>query len=250
MPESPVGAVDKALLTLSRLGEAGPSGVGLAELAESLGLHKPTLHRTLAALRHRDFVEQVDEGRYRLGPAATRLADSFVGEAHLPVLLRPALEAVRDQLDELVHLGALGGRQIVYLDKVEPERTVRVWSQVGARRPAASTALGRALLCRAGLEPATLAWYAAEAVPAGRLADELAAARRRGWASEVEENEPGIACVAVPVLRGATPVAAVSVTVPVERGDASRREAIGRTLLDHLPALLPAGLSVPGPGPD
>ncbi|MEG3616113.1 IclR family transcriptional regulator [Isoptericola haloaureus] len=218
MEPSPLGSVDKALLTLDALGRAGAAGTTLARLAADVGVNKSTLHRTLSALRHRGYAEQSDDGGYRLGPAVLALSSSYLAEENLPALLRPALEALRDEVDELVHLGVLAGQEVVYLDKVEPQRAVRVWSAVGRRRPAETTALGRAF-----------------AAPAA------------GVATETEETEPGIACAAVAVLRGDRPVAAVSITAPVERMTGPSRDRRIRALTEVLPQHLPPGLTVSGP---
>jgi IclR family acetate operon transcriptional repressor len=248
---SPLGSVDKALTTLEALAAAGSAGVALGELARELGLHKASLHRTLAALRYRGYAEQdAVTGDYRLGPAATALATVFLGEENLPALLHPALVAVCRATDELVHLGALAGTEIVYLDKVEPARAVRVWSAVGRRRPAATTALGRALLAYRPLDDGSLAWYA-DATPEDHPVSDAAlreicdGVRANGYATEDEENEPGISCVAVPVLRGGQSVAAVSVTAPAERLGARRRREIETILREVVPPLLPATLAVP-----
>ncbi|GAB2453783.1 IclR family transcriptional regulator [Xylanimonas ulmi] len=251
---SPIGAVDKALLALDALARAGADGAPLADLAADVGVHKTTLHRTLAALRHRGYAEQTPGGAYRLGAAALTLASTFLREENLPGLLRPALTALSEQVDELVHLGALAGREIVYLDKVEPQRAVRVWSAVGRHRPAATTALGRAWLAAAqaagdALDDAALARLAGDDADPAALRDALAQASARGYAEENQENEPGIACVAVAVLRAGRPIAAVSITAPAERlSGAARRARVG-ALLDTLPTLLPAGLTTPGVGP-
>jgi len=252
---SPLGSVDKALLTLDALASAGAGGVSLAELAGRVGANKSTLHRTLAALRHRGYAEQTADGAYRLGPAVLALGTAYLAEENLPDLLRPALQALRDDVDELVHLGVLVGREVVYLDKVEPQRAVRVWSAVGRRRPAATTALGRALLAAGPLrEPAggevgadALAPYVTGGVGPDRLLAALVEARTTGVATETEENEPGIACAAVAVLRAGHPVAAVSITAPVERMTGAARAERIDALRTTLPRLLPPGLSLTPP---
>lgn len=239
-PPSPLGSVDKALLTLDALARAGARGLALAELAGEVGANKSTLHRTLAALRHRGYAEQTEAGDYRLGPAVLALGTAFLSEENLPGLVRPALEALRDEVDELVHLGTLAGQEVVYLDKVEPQRPVRVWSAVGRRLPAATTALGRAMLAAT---PPSSAGAGAGDLPASVLTE----ARERGYATETEENEPGIACVAVAVLRAGRPVAAVSVTAPVERLTGAGRAARVEALRDVLSRTLPPGLTLPAP---
>jgi DNA-binding IclR family transcriptional regulator len=245
MDASPLGSVDKALLALDTLAGFGAAGAPLATLAQAVGVSKPTLHRTLAALRHRGYAEQTPDGAYRLGPAALALGSSYLAEENLPALLRPALTALSEKIDELVHLGVLAGREVVYLDKVEPQRAVRVWSAVGRRRAAATTALGRALLSAQELDDAALARFAGTETSPQRLRDALAEARTRGIAGETEENEAGIACIAVPLLRAGRAVAAVSVTAPVERLRGAARDERIAALRDTLPALLPAGLAVP-----
>ncbi|PUB24078.1 IclR family transcriptional regulator [Promicromonospora sp. AC04] len=246
MDASPLGSVDKALLALDTLAGFGAAGAPLATLAQAVGVSKPTLHRTLAALRHRGYAEQAPDGAYRLGPAALALGGTYLAEENLPALLHPALTALSEEVDELVHLGVLAGREVVYLDKVEPQRAVRVWSAVGRRRAAATTALGRALLSVQELDDAALARFAGDDTTPRRLRAALADARTSGVAGETEENEPGIACVAVPLLRAGRAVAAVSITAPVERlRGAARAERVG-ALRKVLPSLLPAGLGVPG----
>ncbi|HEY0216660.1 MAG TPA: IclR family transcriptional regulator [Cellulomonas sp.] len=247
---SPVESVDRALLALEALAGCGARGMSLADLSAALGLHKTTLHRSLAALRHRDYVAQDPQtGRYSLGPAVLRVADRYLAEDELPARLHGALTALCTATDELVHLGALSGVQVVYLDKVEPERAVRVWSAVGRRNWAATTALGRAMLAFRDTPDAALDGYVAAVEPAGRvdvarLADELSRARVRGYALEVEENEPGIACLAVPLLRAGRPVAAVSITAPAERMTPDRLTDLHARVRAVVPPLLPAGLTL------
>ncbi len=248
---SPVEAIDRALLVLQALSGDGPGGCTLAELAARLEVNKTTLHRVLGALKFRDFVVQDPaSGRYALGPAVAALADQYFGEDNLPALLHPALLALVAEVDELVHLGALTGAHVLYLDKVEPDRAIRVWSAVGRRMPAVTTALGRALLAFRGTDRAMLESYLPAAdrgpVDADHVWATLQLARARGYAMEDQENEPGVTCVAVPLLRGGTAVAAVSVTAPAERMSDERVRRIHDAMRAVLPPLLPGGLSLPG----
>ena len=191
---SPVGSVDKALTLLEILGRAGPEGLMLREIAAESGLNKGSVHRLLRALAYRGYAQQgaLDQ-RYRLGPAPLDLTESFTRGENLPVLFAPALAGISLRTQELVHLGRLEGTDVVYLDKVEPERTLRVWSRVGSRAPAARTSLGRALLAADGVSDPQLVPYAEatgegeDAIAPVRLQEIIDATRQRGWSVEHEE---------------------------------------------------------------
>ncbi len=247
---SPVESVDRALLALQVLARAGARGISLADLASELGLSKTTAHRSLAALKFRGFASQDPAtGHYALGAAATALGDEFLSDENLPVLVHPALLALSSAVGELVHLGVLSGSQVLYLDKVEPERSVRVWSAVGRRMPAVTTALGRAILAFRHADRSILAEYVRASGVAKQVAQRLETvvdeARATGYATENEENEAGISCVAIPLMRSGTAIAAVSITAPAERMTADRIAWLHSEMRRVLPPLLPAGLGVP-----
>lgn len=252
---SPVGSVDRALALLEILAQAGPQGLALREVAARSALSKGSAHRLLRALMHRRFVEQTTpDQNYRLGSAMPVLLGQFERGENLAMLMAPALAAVSQQLQELVHLGLLEGPHVHYLDKVEPERALRVWSRIGKQAPAARTAMGRAMLAAEGVRGAALAPYAQASaaddpgpgrrVTAAHLAEVVETASGRGWAAEIEENEAGIACVGVALIRPGDRSIAVSVTGPIERMGPERRAEIGTLLRTQLTDLAPAGFTV------
>lgn len=251
MTEPPrVEAIDRALALLTALAEAGPGGASLARLCEETGVNKSTAYRALATFRSRGFARQRDDGDHVLGPAATGLGDRFLGRDHLVGHLHPALVELSRLAGELVHLGAMVDADVVYLDKVEPtSRAIRVWSAVGQRVPVATSSLGRALLAAQNVPDEQLTVYN-RALPAGRdvrvdrLRDVVTDARRTGIAVEVEENEPGVACVGVALMRGTDAVAALSITSLASRMTPSRIEELADIVRRELPPLLPDGLAL------
>lgn len=253
---SPLGSVDKALRALQRLGDAGADGLPLTRFAAELGLNKASLHRTLSALRHRGFVEQDNNGNYRLGNAILALADSYLHDKSLRRIFHAGLGKLCTQINETCHLGVLIGEQIVYIDKVEPLRAIRIWSEIGWRNPAVCTALGRAILCQQFVDfesfaarfPTTIAKRTPHTRTTLRSVwQELIESRKRGFAKEEQENEPGITCVAVALLRGTDVVAAISITTLADRMDGRRMLSVVRALHDCITPYLPPGLSLQMP---
>lgn len=256
---SPLGSVDKALRAMQRLGDAGAGGLGLTELARDLGLNKASLHRTLLALRHRGFVEQDENSNYRLGPAFLAVADSFMRDESLRSLLHDALAQFSTLINETCHMGVLTGEQIVYIEKVESQRATRIWSEIGWRNPAVTTALGRAILSQKFVDFSSFSAAFPSGVPRRTsytrrsmraVWQELLDARKRGYAKEEQENELGITCVGIAILRGQNVIAALSITAPSDRMDAKRMAMLIRKLRDHLASRLPPGLVLQKPLPD
>jgi DNA-binding IclR family transcriptional regulator len=139
------------------------------------------------------------------------------------------MEALHQQLGESVNLGVRQGDDIVYIERTSSGRsTVRAVHLVGARAPLHVTAVGKLYL--AADAPEDVAVYARRTGLPGLTASslttlaalekELARVRREGVAFDNEEIEPGLRCIAAPVLDDAgLLVAGLSVSAPAERHD-------------------------------
>lgn len=239
-----IEGVDRALRTIEALGNAGPDGLALKDLAEILRLDKAVLHRTLATLKHRQFASQdANSGNYRLGDAVLAIADSYLSsEAILPVLHGCAAE-ICATANELVHVGVPSGNQVRYIDKAEPDLAIQVVSHIGTRNPMTSTALGRAILA-IELEDKNQLRQRLPHVEADTdyLWQVIETAREQGFAIENEENEGGISCVAVGIERGGVAVAAVSISAPADRLSPKRQEELAQLIRSTLGRKLPPGL--------
>ena len=246
---STVESIDRALQILQLLDSSGLEGLQLAEISRRLGFTKATTHRALSTLRVRNFIAQNDDGNYRLGSAAINLGAGMISYNNLAATVHAALVGLCNEVHELVHLGVLDGTDIRYLDKVEPQRAIRVWSTIGGRVPAAISAMGRAILAfrdtsSTALIPYTEALSAHPTACHDNIHAKIIEAHERGWALEYEENEPGIACLGVPLLAHGTAIAAISVTAPSARMTPSRLTEIYDAMTRVLPPLLPAGMTV------
>lgn len=249
---APVTSLDRALDILETVAAAGPEGMALGEIAVETAINKGSVHRLLAGWVRRGYVVQGEQSRaYSLGESPHRLVRVFGSGADLPALFRPLLLELSRQTEELVHLGALDGRRVVYLDKIEPERSIRVWSRVGRRVHIATTSLGRALFAAGPQSEAMLAGYVAEADPEHEQPDldirfrtAVDNARTHGWAIENQENEPGVACVGMAMVSPTGKDIAISVTGLSERMSESRLAEIGALMRDLGTRLAPDGYRV------
>jgi DNA-binding IclR family transcriptional regulator len=233
-PTRVVGS-DRVLAVLSELARH-PAGVTLDELSRLLGSPKPTVHRALASLRRAGFAGQDGRGTYVLGDEFLRLAFTNLEARPEHVRVGPVLEQLADLFHETAHYAVLDGREVVYRAKVDPGvGAIKLTSVIGGRNPAHSTAVGKLLLAHQLPDEAAVAAWVRSAAPLERrtertktttaqLAAELATIRERGYASDDQENEVGVNCLALPVYltsargpRGAVSVSALSYRTPLSR---------------------------------
>lgn len=243
---SPLSSVDRALRILELLSEYGAEGQALGVIGEQLGEDKVSVHRSLAALKFRNMVQQNPEnGIYSIGTALLALTNEFLRTGGLyPVLHRVAV-AVSAKARELCHVAVMEGRTVRYIDKVEPDLAIRVFSRVGVIFPNSITALGRAMLsveCRSFDELALM--VDPTTIDPHILWPKIQLAAQRGFAIEREENESGISCVSIPVIHGGRAAAAVSISAPASRMTDTRIEELASLIHRELEAQLPEGLSV------
>lgn len=122
-------------------------GLSLTEASVLLDSPKSSLLNILRPLVAQDYLTQ-DDTRYRLGPAAYRLASTILSGRRLSVVYRPFLEELGRASKETVFLATLDreARLITYVDCVESPQVVRYVVPVGSTRPIYATSAGRVLL--------------------------------------------------------------------------------------------------------
>lgn len=231
----PVGTLERGLALLSALGE-GEEGLTLTELARRVGLPKPTALRILKTLEEQGFAAR--SGRsYRVGYQCFRLGNLYAFDDHLQRRALPVMEDVMEEVAEVVQLGVLREDEVLYLERVEPRRSIAlVLSRPGSTRPAYCTALGKAMLAQLGkgeledyLRRTKLAACTGRTITdPERLVAELAETRERGYAEDDGEIDEEIGCVAAPIFDASgCAVAAMSVSAPRFRmsGEGKRRAA-------------------------
>jgi len=232
--------LDRAMAALEVLG-ARPQERSLVELCNALKLHKSTVHRLMMVLeQHRLVDKNPDTGRYRLGLKLFEFGSKAIGALDLKRHAKPHLNRLLQEINETVHFCILDDGQVFYVEKVEPERSVRMACTVGSRAPAYCTAVGKAMLAELtdaevnsiirhwGLKPITKNTIST----AAELKAELRAVRTRGFAVDDEEKEEGLRCVGAAV-RGHSGklIAAISVSGPAFRVTKERVQEIGQTVM-------------------
>ena len=194
----------------------------LGELVRRSGLPRSTAHRTASTMIRLGWLDK-PEDRYRIGNKLFEVSGLAPVRHELREAVLPFLQDLYAATRTTVQLGVLDGVNVLVVDKITGHRPMPMLSQVGGRVPTHCSAMGRAILAysdaetvdtvlAAGLEPRTPRTITSP----DALRRELASIPDRGWATEREEGNIGVACVAAPIFGPLNVVvAALSVTGPV-----------------------------------
>jgi DNA-binding IclR family transcriptional regulator len=219
-----IQSVERAAAILAVLGSGTPR-LGVTEIAERVGLAKPTTHGLLRSLVAHDLVTQDPaSGKYSLGAGVLQLGNAYLDGSELRARSLLWAESLAQRTNEAVWVATLSGTRAIVLHHVfRPDNTVQIL-EVGAAIPWHACALGHAIVAYLpALESARV--MAEERTPlTGRtrttraaLGQALAQVRRRGYAIENEEATVGDAGIAAPIAGRQGVVGSIGLVGPAER---------------------------------
>ncbi|MHB1407109.1 MAG: IclR family transcriptional regulator [Desulfitobacteriaceae bacterium] len=200
--------------------------LGVTEISRRLDLNKSTVFGIISTLEHYRLMEKVPEtGQYKLGIKLLELGNLVFQQLDLRKIARPYLDQIVEEFKETTHLAILDGYEVVYVDKVDSDFSIRMNSEVGKRRPAYCTGLGKAILSylpgdewKEHLPPVLKRVTPNTITGVDDLEKEVERIRRSGYAEDNEEIEQGLRCVAVPIWdQDNNVIAAISVSGPTVR---------------------------------
>ncbi|MEE6165830.1 MULTISPECIES: IclR family transcriptional regulator [unclassified Mycolicibacterium] len=249
--DRPPSQLEKSALVLDAF--PGGSALTLAQVCARTGLARSTVHRLLVDLTALGWIDRAGS-TFELGLGLFQLGERVAVKHRLRSAAIPFMQDLYAVTGQTVHLAVRNRFDAVYIEKLHGHESLPLPSQIGGRLPLTCTAVGKALLAseteevRAQVLAQPLRRYTVNSITdPKRLARELADIRRTGVAIEREESALGGCCLAAPVVSQGMPIAALSVSVPIDRfrpellAPAVRTGALalGRTL---------AGNSDPQPG--
>src|SRR5580692_7013274 len=124
--------------------------LGIADIADELGMSRSTTHRYVITLVALGYLEQGASRKYRLGLRVTDLGMSALNSTGLREHAHPYLEELRQRTSYTTSLGVLDATDVLYIDRVRSFRrgqsSVELNLHAGSRVPAYCTSIGKLLL--------------------------------------------------------------------------------------------------------
>lgn len=220
------GTVGKALEVLDQVAEYGRP-VRFGELLSASSHPKATLYRLVQTLTNQGMLcfDEVQQ-TYSPGLRLVRLAHAAWRQSSLAPVARPHLDTLSAEVGETIHLAQLDRGQVLYVDKRNAHTPIEMFSQAGKIGPGYCTGVGKAMIAHldSGAREDAIQRQAFFRHTEHTLGDqaafcaELDEIRSQGIAFDREEHEPGIICIAAPILSSKGRVmGGLSITSSTER---------------------------------
>ena len=239
--ENVVKSVSRALDIIALVGMK-KGGLGVTEIANQIDINKSSVFRTLSTLVQYGYIEQdSDTGKYKLGYKFLDISSKLLESIDLRTEAKPFLQELENKTNEVIHLVVYDQGEVVYIEKLEGNETLRTHSKVGKRAPMHCTSVGKAILAHLPekdvlviMERKGMPFHTAHTITEiEALLEELKQVRNRGYSLDLEENEYGITCIAAPVFDHlGNVVAAVSISGPTTRMTEERLNQLGTVMIE------------------
>jgi IclR family pca regulon transcriptional regulator len=187
--------------------EANSAEMTLSDVARRTGLTPATARRSLHTLASLGYVRRTEK-EFVLSARILALGSSYLRLTGIEGMLLPDLRSIVSRCGDTAGLAILIDSEILYIAHYSEQRGVRAVASTGVRYPAHATSLGRVLL--SGLSREALEHYFRTArierhtelteTDPRKLHAIVDEARRRGYATIVDELFYGVTSLSVPII--------------------------------------------------
>ncbi|MGL5684120.1 MAG: IclR family transcriptional regulator [Marinifilaceae bacterium] len=201
--------LEKGIAILEYLANKGFGGASLQDIRADIEVSQTTAYRilnTLVRLGYLDYLE--DAKRYRLSRKMLSVGFKSIGEHGLMEAVLPRLRTLRDRVKETVFFGVLGEDSGIFIDQAEGIYPFKFLLTPGNIFNLHSSAPGKALLAYLPQESRKRYLDKMDFTPFTQrtitnITDyelELEHVRSCGYATDMEEELIGVACVGAPIF--------------------------------------------------
>ena len=208
------------------------SELRLKDIAEKLDIDKSTIHRFLKTLLKYNFVRiNPSNKKYSLGLKFLNTATKIIDSIDIRNIAHPYLIELEKSSNETIHLTTFDGKRVVYIDKIESIKPIRMYSRIGNVAPINCTAAGKAILAfqKNGIVNSII--ESLDFIPLTKntitnkedFIKNLEDIRNKGFAIDDSEHEENICCIAAPIrdysreVKYAVSISAVSTRVDLKK---------------------------------
>lgn len=239
-PSNLVKSVDRSINILEELAKY-EEGLGVTELGNRLDIHKSSVHRLLSTLVYKGLVEKDKKNNnYKLGLKIFELGSKIFNDFKISEYTKSYLKKLVKISGERVNLVIPDKDEIVYIDKREDSKNIKINLPIGHRSPMHCTAAGKAILANLSQDKikdiikSNLIKFTSNTITEVQdLINELDLIKARNYAIDDSEYKSEIRCVATPIFNYRDEViAAISICGPKSRMTHEKISDLRETMVD------------------
>lgn len=184
------------------------SELRLKDISDKLGIDKSTVHRFLKTLLKYNYVKMNPANKkYSLGLKFLNISTKIIDSIDIRNIAHPHLMELEKYSNETIHLTTFDGKRVVYIDKIESAKPIRMYSRIGNVAPINCTAAGKVILAFQKNEVIDDIIKNLDFIPLTKntITDKekflknLEKIRQDGYAVDNSEHEENICCIAAPI---------------------------------------------------
>ncbi|GAE26416.1 transcriptional regulator [Halalkalibacter wakoensis JCM 9140] len=202
------------------------STLTLNEIVRLSELPKTSAHRMVGSLTEMGFLTKDNQGSYSLGLLFLEFGEIVSERLNLRKIAKPYMEDLRDKVNEAVNLTIRDGDEALYVEKIDTDHPVRLFTKIGRRSPLYTGACSRIILAymedqerEAYVERTTLESIGIKTITSkSKLKEVLHQSRLNGYTISYSELENNTVSIAAPIFNYAGQIAGgLSVAGPETR---------------------------------
>lgn len=201
MSRSVKKAIDILMFLANHQGE-----INLSEISRAMSLDKATVYRYLTAMESIKVVEKRNNC-YFLGLTLFELGSKVPVRKIIVNKIHPILQRLCLEVNETVNLGVFHNNTVLYLDKIESNRSLQIQTTIGSRTPLYCTAMGKSILSilpgpkrdKTISELKLVRKTGSTITDKKKLIRQIEQIKEDSFSVDNEELEEGLKCIAVPL---------------------------------------------------
>ena len=201
--------VKRAIDIMQLIKDSG-DGLTIKEISQMMNIPMTSTFDIVQTLYEEKFLEYSKHGSkiFSIGIRAFEVGSSYRLHKNIVEIIHPYVEKLMRMSHATAFFAIVDNDEIIYLDKVEPETSIRTSAELGSRKNLYATGLGKAIMMYYP-EEKIRAIFASQKITAftpytilnvDQFLRELEIARDRGYAIDNRENDINIFCIAHAIL--------------------------------------------------
>ncbi len=184
------------------------SELRLKDISDKLDIDKSTIHRFLKTLLKYNYIKiNPANKKYSLGLKFLNISTKIIDSIDIRNIAHPYLMELEKYSNETIHLTTFDGKRVVYIDKIESIKPIRMYSRIGNIAPINCTAAGKVILAFQKEEVINDIIESLDFIPLTKntiinkeqFLKALENIISDGFAIDDSEHEENICCIAAPI---------------------------------------------------